>query len=238
VELRRLREANGRSQTEIGFAIGVSQASLVNWEKGRTRASDDDLQRLLVVLEAKPGTAAAIKALHAEATRGGSRWRAYRLPEGLKPFVSYEEEAVSMYGFELALIPGLLQTENYARAVHVASPYITKPDEIEPWVNARLKRQQRLTGTNPLGLHVVISEACLVNEFGGKQVLAEQLDKLVSVTDQENVTLQLVPHTRVHAAMTYTFGLFYFADKQTLPVGYYDTPYGAEMIQELEALTY
>src|SRR5215217_9654760 len=90
-ELRKLRGT--RTQSAVGASIGRNQASLANWEQGRTKISEVDLDALLGALNAPSGAIQALKGLHKEAERGVSQWATYNLPEWLRPYVNFEEEA-------------------------------------------------------------------------------------------------------------------------------------------------
>lgn len=120
----------------------------------------------------------------------------------LKPLVSFEEDAATVTIFEPTVIPGLLQTEDYARTIHIAGPYTTAPDHVDRWVAARLQRQQRLSGTAPLALHAVISEAALRLEVGGPAVITAQLQRLLDAAEADHITIQVLPsHVRAHPAL-------------------------------------
>lgn len=115
-ELRRLREAAGRTQTDVGSAIGRTHATLVNWESGKTKISKSDLACLLAELGAAASVRTGLEQLREESRQGSSQWATYGLPEWLRPLVSFEEDATALNSFEPVLVPGLLQTEEYARA--------------------------------------------------------------------------------------------------------------------------
>lgn len=233
-ELRRLREAAGLTQTEVGASIGRSHASLVNWERGKTKISKSDLVCLLAELRVSPEVRKGLEKLRDESSRGAGQWSVYGLPDWLRPLVSFEEDAVRICAFEPVVIPGLLQTEAYSRAIHLASPYTTPASELERRLAARKLRQQRLAGTKPLKLHVIIAEAALRLAIGGSAVLAEQLRHLLELNKKNNITVQvLAAAAGAHPAMAGNFTVLHFAEPELdPPLGYYDGPLGGCVVSD------
>src|SRR6266702_4752078 len=142
-ELRRLRDATGRTQSNVGQAIGRTHATLVNWELGKTKISKADLVLLLSELRVPIEIRNGLAQLRDEVGYGKGHWAVYGLPDWLRALSSFEEDAVRITVFDPVIIPGLLQTEDYARTVHVAGPYQTAPADVDRWVAARMSRQQR-----------------------------------------------------------------------------------------------
>jgi transcriptional regulator with XRE-family HTH domain len=238
-ELRRLREATARTQTDVGVAIGRTHTTLVNWEQGKTKISKSDLVCLLAELRAPDDVREGLEQLRGESKQGAGQWVAYSLPDWLRPLVSFEEDAVAVTTFAPVVIPGLLQTEDYARAIHVAGPYATAPDHVDRWVAARLRRQQRLTGTTPLALHCVISEAALRLEVGGPAVITSQLRRLLDATEAGNITIQVLPsHAGAHPALASNLTVLHFADATAdPPLGYFDGPFGGYLVSDGSEVT-
>ncbi|MDQ3151062.1 MAG: helix-turn-helix transcriptional regulator [Actinomycetota bacterium] len=233
-ELRRLREATGRTQTDVGAAIGRTHTTLVNWERGKTKISKSDLVCLLAELRAPVDVRKGLEQLRDESGRGAGQWAVYGLPDWLRPLVSFEEDAVAVAAFEPVVVPGLLQIEEYARATHVTAPYVVAPNAVDKWVTARLQRQQRLIGPDPLRLHAVICEAALRLEVGGPDVMTAQLERLVAAASAENITIQVLPATRgQHAGIASNFTVLHFADATAdPPLGYFDGPLGGHLISD------
>ncbi|MFD9894738.1 Scr1 family TA system antitoxin-like transcriptional regulator [Amycolatopsis sp. NPDC059027] len=225
-ELKRFREEAGYKQTELGAAVNRSQATINSWEQGRTKPSLNDLDVLVTVLELSPKEIAHLKKLRADAA-GASPWATYGIGESLRPFVSLEDEATRVTTCQQVLMPGLLQVADYVRALHAGFP----PVEIETQVKVRLRRQRRLSGFNPLKLHAVIAESVLEQDVGGPNVSLRQLDSLVTLAQRENITLQVVPKSRIaHLALAGSFAMLHFADsKIDPPVAFFDTPLGGNM---------
>jgi transcriptional regulator with XRE-family HTH domain len=233
-ELRRLREAAGRTQTDVGQAIGRTHTTLVNWEGGKTKISKSDLAYLLAELRAPAEVRRGLEQLRDEAGRGGGQWAVYGLPGWLRPLVSFEEDAVKVSTFQPLVIPGLLQTEAYARATHLAAPHLVSPEDVDRWAAARMKRQQRLTGDKPLQLHAVIAEAALWTQVGSTAEMVEQLEKLLASADQRNVTVQVLPATSgAQAGVAGNFTILEF-EQRTVdpPLAYFDGPLGGYLVDD------
>lgn len=233
-EIRRLREAAGRTQTDVGAAIGRTHTTLVNWEGGKTKISKSDLAYLLAELRAPAELRKGLEQLREQAGQGGAQWAVYGLPSWLRPVVSFEEDATQLMNFEPVVIPGLLQTEEYARAIHVAAPHFVSPADIDRWVAARMQRQQRLTSPAPLRFHTVMAEAALHLQVGGPQVMTDQLQKLLSFLDTDHVTVQVLPNTSgAQAGVASNFTLLHFANPATdPPLAAFDGPLGGYLVDD------
>ncbi len=121
----------------------------------------------------------------------------YAYPAWFRPFVELEEQATAIRSFETRLIPGLLQTEEYARAVLAGA----RPDKIEELVAARLNRQRILTRDDPPRLWVIIDENALRRNLGGPTVMRGQLARLLEATEVPRIVVQVVPaDVRAHPA--------------------------------------
>jgi transcriptional regulator with XRE-family HTH domain len=120
--------------------------------------------------------------------------RALSFPAGFRPFASYESEAKALRAFEHSLIPGILQTEQYARAVLSTRPN-TNDEEVEDLLAARLARQTILDHDNPPLLWVLLDESVLHRPVAPPEVMRAQLLGLVEIAQRANVTIQVVPYS-------------------------------------------
>jgi transcriptional regulator with XRE-family HTH domain len=233
-ELRRLREIAGRTQAEVGQVIGRRHTTMVNWERGKTKISKSDLVCLLGELRAPADVRRDLEQLRVEASRAKGQWAIYGLPDWLKPLVSFEEDAVSVVTFEPVVIPGLLQTEEYARTTHVEAPHVVAATVVEKWVTARMLRQQRLAGVGALTLHAIISESVLRQVVAGPRVQIAQLEKLLEADAADNIRLQVLPTTAsAHVGIASNVTVLHFADPQVdPPLGYFDGPLGGYVISD------
>jgi len=148
------------------------------------------MRDLLDLYEVEGSQRTALMELAREAGRRGW-WHAYGdvLPG---PYVGLEAEASSVRNYEPLMVPGLLETEAYARAV-VSAALVEDPAEIERRIAVRMERQRRLSGPGALDLWVVLDEAALQRPVGGPPVMAAQLRKLEEMATQPNVTIQVLP---------------------------------------------
>ncbi|UED85740.1 helix-turn-helix domain-containing protein [Streptomyces profundus] len=233
-ELRRLRELTGRTQGDLGAVLGRTHASLVNWERGKTKISKSDLAYLLAELRAPAEVRRGLEELRVAANQGRSPWATYDLPEWMRPLVSFEEDAVRVETFEPVLVPGLLQTEEYARAIHETGHHKVAPEFVDKWVAARMKRQERLSGKRPLKLHAVIPEAVLRLAVGGPDVLRQQLARLHEASTARNITIQVLAGDRNgYGGVASNFLVLHFADPSLdPPLGCFDGPLGGYMISD------
>jgi hypothetical protein len=126
-------------------------------------------------------------------------------------YAGLESDARAVLAYEPLLVHGLLQTEEYARAV-TAADRPNEPDEVERLVRFRMERQELLTRSpEPLELWVVIEESALRKPVGGKEVMYAQIQRLIELAALPNVTIQVMPITKgAHMAMAWTFSLLDF----------------------------
>jgi hypothetical protein len=158
---------------------------------------------------------------------GGGRhhwWHAYRgvLPPTYRDFISLEAQASTMRSLETSVVPGLLQTPEYARAVTraaVGGLDNDGPERLDALVQVRLARQDVLRADPPLALSVVLDEAVVRREVGGPGVMARQLDRLVEAAHLPQVRLQVLPFAAgAHIGITGPFVIFSFPSTSDLDV--------------------
>lgn len=144
-----------------------------------------------------------------------------------RDYIALESIADSIRTFQAQLVPGLLQTPDYVRAVTVASKAWQEPDEIEQFVQVRLARQERLRGDDPLNLWAVVTEGVLHQRVGGPSVMSEQLEHMAAVAEQDNITVQVLPFSRgAHSGMFGPYLLLSFPQVSALDVVLTETPTG------------
>lgn len=193
-ELRKLRDARSWTLEDAAKQLGCSTSRISRIESGDIKPKPGDVMELLlaygVPLEGEPGT--PLLALTRELRESGWWQRLDSLSNRYATFIAYEAEAVELRNFEPTLMPGLLQTEDYARAISSVGRE-TDEEGIEQRVQARLTRQEVLTRTpKPLRLHAILSEATLLFEVGGPEVLRAQLDHLARLASRPNITVQVL----------------------------------------------
>lgn len=161
-------------------------------------------------------------------------WSTYNLPEWVKPLVGLESDAVSARSFQLSLIPGLLQTEEYSRATHLIARQLTPPDRVEKMVGARKERQQRITVSEPaLELWAVISEEALRRPLLPPRGMAEQLDHIVELGKLPHVKVQVLPVSAGgHPAMSGSLYIMSFPDPEDPDIGWIEHPLGGFLVDD------
>ncbi|MBB5936713.1 helix-turn-helix domain-containing protein [Streptomyces zagrosensis] len=194
VEVRQLRERAGLSSTEAARLLVMKQPQLSNVESGKTGLSAARVSYLADAAGISNGP--FVEALNEMGQDSGKGWwTEYRkeLGESHLDLAELEAGAVALHNYELLFIPGLLQTADYATAVH-GGGYAESVREVQDKaVEFRMARQRILSGDHPPKLHAIIHEAALRVLYGGREVMREQLLRLVEVSRLPNVTVQIIP---------------------------------------------
>ncbi|MDT0449202.1 helix-turn-helix domain-containing protein [Streptomyces hesseae] len=233
--LQHLRERAGLSYEEAGRALDVTHATVRRMEKAEVGLKIPYVEKLLHVYGVLD--AAEIEGflgLTREANRPGW-WHRFRdvLPEWFSAFVSLEGEANLIRAYEPHYVPGLLQTEEYARAVLRAGMPHAREADIERAVTVRRERQGLLTKDGAPLLWVVMDETVLRRPIGGPDVMRAQVDRLVEATDMPNVRLQLMPFAAgPHPAMYGPFHIFRFPLQELPDIAYAENLVGASYFDQ------
>ncbi|MGW5210489.1 helix-turn-helix domain-containing protein [Streptomyces sp. NPDC004051] len=228
-ELLRMREARGMRQSHAAEALSASVAKVAKMERGGVPMRDPDI-RALCHLYSETDEAVLEKLLQLARTDRERRkapgwWNQYPQLPAMVEYVALEDIATSIRTWQLAFIPGLLQTPDYARAVAVGAGSWEDPDEIEPFVKARLARQARLRSERPLELWAVIHEGALRQLVGGRDVMRDQLGHLLDMARTDIVKVQVVPSLAgANPGMIGAFSLVSFAEPGALDVVHMDVP--------------
>ncbi|MGH3938745.1 MAG: helix-turn-helix domain-containing protein [Pseudonocardiaceae bacterium] len=194
-QLRRLREECKISRQEAGKAIRASQAKISRLELGRVGFKQRDVADLLTcygVTDEQHREELLMLARRASSPRW---WRRYSdiLPGWFERYFALEQAASVIRTYEPQLVPGLLQTEDYARAVIRLRQLHARHEEIERHLALRMARQQFLTQPEAPDLWVVLDEAALRRPLGSQEILHAQLRHLIEMAQRPNITLQIVP---------------------------------------------
>ncbi|WP_242613410.1 helix-turn-helix domain-containing protein [Herbihabitans rhizosphaerae] len=198
IRLRERRDQLSLTATAVAKKLRCTQGYVSEVERGRTKVAKARLDQMIKLYEIDAGDIDELESLRQQ---GNERawWHAYSalFSEELLRFFGFEHGAETMRTFESGLIPGLLQTEDYARAtIHGAGPNI-RLAEVDKRLAARMKRQERLAGDDPLHLTAVMSEAALRQQVGGREVMRAQLKHLVQRAEEyaDNLDIRVVPYT-------------------------------------------
>lgn len=214
-QLRRLREASQLTTDEAGQAIRATHSKISRLERGRSGAKQRDVADLLSLYGVTDETEReGLLALARQANTPGW-WQQYSdiLPKWLELYVGLEKAASIIRAYEVQFVHGLLQTQDYARAVILIANAHAPVEEIDHRVSLRMKRQQLLTQPDAPDLWAVLDEASLRRPPGGRKVMRAQLEHLLQITDLPNVTLQVVPFDAgPHAAAGGPFTILRFPE--------------------------
>jgi transcriptional regulator with XRE-family HTH domain len=187
-ELRFYREQAGMTQEQLAARVNVSHDVISKIETGYRPPARDFPERLDAVPELD--TRQALTRLWKRLSKA-ARHRAY--PGWFAPWPDMEAQATALQSYEPLLVPGLLQTEGYARAILRGAQADATDDEIDQQVAARLERQAILSGANPPHLWVVIDEGVLHRRIGDAKTMLDQLWHVVRAAERPKVSVQVVP---------------------------------------------
>ncbi|WP_197523013.1 helix-turn-helix domain-containing protein [Actinokineospora pegani] len=195
---RYLRDLRNRARLTLKVAaveLEWSEAKMWRIETGQTSLRSLDVEAMCRLYDAPVDQTEMLKAL-AKETKAKGWWMADNdvLPEGFSIYLGLEEAAARVRSYESDLVPGLLQTERYARAIMGGGKRGAAPEEINRRVQIRMARKALYTrSTRPVDLQIVLSETILKRPIGGPEVMVEQLRELITVGSRANVTIRVVP---------------------------------------------
>jgi transcriptional regulator with XRE-family HTH domain len=237
-ELRRLREQAHLTIEDVAEKLECSSSKISRIETGHVGVTPKDARELLKLYGVPSDELEALVQLSKEARKKGW-WHAYN-EVFTGSFVGLEAETSSLRAYQALLVPGLLQSEDYMRAVIRAARPDATVAEVEKRVKARLARQQLLTDVNPPRYWAVIDEAVLYRSVGGDAVMFAQMNWLVARAVLPHVTLQVLPFSAgAHAGMEGPFLILGFPEQADPDVVYVDnTTSGIYLEEPAEILRY
>ncbi|WP_217143647.1 helix-turn-helix transcriptional regulator [Streptomyces sp. AC627_RSS907] len=245
-ELRALRTSAGITSREAAQLVGWHQSKVSRIETGTSGAKPADVRLLLDAFGVDDAQLRELLVMLAGSDDTGGRnhwWHAYRgvLPPTYRDFISLESQASAMRTLETTVVPGLLQTPEYARAVTRAAVDGLSEERLDTLVEVRLARQDVLRTQRPLELSAVLDEAVLRREVGGPGVMSRQLARLVEAARLPHVRLQVLPFAAgAHIGVTGPFVIFSFSSTSDLDVVVLDhltSSLHLERKEDLEAYT-
>ncbi|MGW0649881.1 helix-turn-helix domain-containing protein [Streptomyces umbrinus] len=222
-ELRTLRARAGLKSGEAARLVGWHQSKVSRIETGRSGVKPTDVELLLDAYEVRDAELRELLVVLAGSDDNGRHhwWHAYRglLPSTYSDFISLESQASVMRTLENSVVPGLLQTPEYAREVTLAAVDGALDDKVDALVEVRLARQDVLRSNPPLRLSAVLDEAALRRTVGGPEVMARQLEHLGEAAQLPHVRIQVLPFgVGAHVGVTGPFVIFSFPSTSDLDV--------------------
>ena len=221
--LRRLREAQGVSREDAGWEIRASESKISRMELGRVSFKERDIADLLTLygVDDEEERGRLVELARQANTPGW--WHRYGdvLPRWFQSYLGLEASAALVRTYEVQFVPGLLQTEDYARAVVVLGYGQARSEEIDRRVGLRMQRQRILDRSGSAHLWAVMDEAVLRRPIGNPTIMSAQLQELLEAIGRPNVTLQVIPfHAGGHSAAGGAFTILRFPDQELGDVVY------------------
>ena len=234
LELRRLREAAKLTCEEVAEHLECSASKISRVETGRVSVSPRDVRDMLELYGTGEDERESLVQLARDSRQKGW-WHAYgdTLAPQFAAFIGLESEAAEIRVYEAGLVPGLLQTPDYARAIISAGLVNAAPADVERGVQLRMARQPLLGQENPPKLWVVLDEAALRRQAGGIGVMRQQLEYLLEMSERPNVAIQVIPFaTGAYPAMSRPFTVLVFPERVDPDVVYLEEMTRASYLEE------
>ncbi|MGH3520498.1 MAG: helix-turn-helix domain-containing protein [Haloechinothrix sp.] len=237
-QLRRLRESAGVTRAQAGYQIRGSESKMSRLELGRVSFKKRDVEDLLTMYGVHDPDERASFVEMVEQSNEPGWWHRYNdlIPNWFHDYVGLEESASRIQTYELQFVPGLLQTEGYARAIAGHGRPRQVDDEVERRVALRMRRQKVLLRPNAPRLWAVVDEAVLRRPIGGRKVLRAQIDLLLDLTALPHITLQVLPFEAGGYAAEGAFTLLRFAESELPNIVYIEHLTGALYLDKLDEI--
>ena len=233
-QLRELREAAGLTQEEVSERTGKDRSTLYRLESAQQRPQKSTLIQLLDLYgAAEPRRSELLTLLREASQRGWMRPYRSELPDVYSDYIGFEDEARSIANYESLFVPGLLQTEAYARAQLRGTLPNASEAEIESRVAARLERQPVLAKNDAPKLWAIMDEAALRRLVGGRDVMRGQAAHLLEARTLPNVTIQVIPYgAGAHPGMDGSFVILEFPDPDDPSIVYVESAAGGLFLEQ------
>jgi DNA-binding XRE family transcriptional regulator len=194
IALREHRNRVGWNLDRTAAEIGVSKSTMHRLETGKATIRPAIVRALLITWEVDKDEIEELVELAREAKQSGW-WEAYAndVPTRLSDLMALESEALVINIYNDGLMPGLVQTSDYARAVVRSGGDVLNEAQINARIEARLERQKRLVGGDPPIVCLIIDEAVLLRPVGGPEVMHDQISKILELSKRDNFTVQIMP---------------------------------------------
>lgn len=227
--LRQLRYQHGLTIEDVAGQLLCSATKVSRLETGMRRPSLRDVRDLCALYDLDDQTSTELMNL-ARGAREQGWWTQY-VDVSFEPYIGLEAEATAITCYSMYYVPGLLQTEQYARALIKAIAPRIEPEVYEQRVEVRLRRQQLLEQEDRPRYRVLLDEAVLHRRVGGTQVMYAQLSKILEAEKKDQAAVQIIPFdVGAHAAQDSNFVLLEFDEPSVSPVIYVEGLTGSRYI--------
>lgn len=235
IELKKTRVEAGLTQSDVAAAMDWSLSKVIRIEAGMVSISTNDLKALLRYYKIFDPVKTDELVVLGKAARARGWWSEYRqvASPGLLELIGYESAASVRRNFEPMLIPGLLQTREFARAVITSLDPRVAPKRLDTLVEIRIRRQKLVDRANAPQLFFILDEGAIRRMTGGPEVMRHQLRHLMEVAEKPNVTIEVVPFSAgIHQGMGRSFVVLQFPDAADDDVLYVEDAEGGLVIRE------
>lgn len=193
IELKKLREKSALTCAQVGQALDWSGSKVNRMETGSGRVQPSDVDALCRFYGTSDELREFLKSLAREAkTRGWWQVHGAGVPEWFNIYIGLEQDASTLRQYQCELLPGLMQTEAYARELHTTGAHMSSED-IDRAVRVRLERQQMLARKDAPDAWFVVNEGAVRNVIGDRELMRDQLERLLDAMALPSVTLQVLP---------------------------------------------
>jgi transcriptional regulator with XRE-family HTH domain len=238
IALRQYRETAGFTLERAADEISSTRSTLSRYENARSPVAPATVRGLLLLYGVNPKEVTELVQLAKDARKPGW-WVSYSyiLDEITISFIALEAEASDIANFEPSVVPGLLQTADYTRAVMLGGPHTLSDEDVERRVQLRLDRQKRLTGTSPPIVDAIIDEGALLRPVGGTAVNEAQMRQILKLSELPNVTVQVIPLSAgYHRGTRGSLHLLDFPDPEDPQIASVETVAGQRIIDAPDEL--
>ena len=235
--LARLRDAAGHTTEEAGTRLRRNASQISKIENGHNLCAYAEMAELLSFYGATDAQRAEVEMLWNDAKLDSRRIQgSSAVPPKFRAFLRSEADATIVRTLQHSVIPGLLQTSDYASAVlYAASDIVDTSIGVDRATAARLARQQLLQGPDPLKLHALVDEGAIRRIVGDRSIMAEQLRRMLVVGEQSNVTIQVIPvEAGAYGTMSGPVTILGFGDPEGTNTVYLEYPGGGEWVDAKE----
>jgi transcriptional regulator with XRE-family HTH domain len=230
-ELRRHREEAGVTIDVVAERLGCSTSKVSRIETGHTSATPRDVKDMLDIYGVDRESSEDLVQIAREARQKGW-WHPFS-PILTGAYIGLETAARSIRTYEQQVVPGLLQTEEYAIAMIRAARLDDTDPKTEQRVRLRMTRQSLLISDDPIDLRVVLDQAVVSRPVGGDEVMRRQLQRLVEASEAPNITLQILPFAAgAHAGMEGSFSILEFPDTEDPDVVFAENAIGGLLLEK------